>query len=449
MRPKILLPLLVVLCGGLASAQPAWYEAYSQQTGLILSICLTDSTPTLYSPLQSASPIAAKKHTWRGDTLRFDCTSIGFKATMNFADSSLYWRQGVLRETVTFHRADSLFVLQRPQTPSEPYAFVQREVEADYVDPHGDSVHLAGTLALPRGEGPFPALLLVNGSGQQNRDSEIMRHRPFLVLADYLAQHGIATLRYDDRGVGGSTGPTEGLTTLLSAADAEQMFQQLLATAEVDGHRAGILGHSEGGLIACIVAARRADVSCLVMLAGQGVSGREVMLSQNRALFEVQGISPQLVSTRLRCLDSLFSLPDTASLSTYQSVIQTYTGTLSPAQQDSIALSRRQAYALRQQLSSPWMQTFLRLDPSEYLPRTSCPILALNGDLDLQVLAADNLPRIQQLAGSRATTRLLPGLNHLFQQAQTGLPSEYVFIAQTIDLAVLALVADFVLAIGK
>ncbi len=368
----------LLMCVGL-TAHAQWWTGWSQQTGLALCIHQTDNSFELYSPLQTSDPIPVSKWSLRNDTLRLECSSIGFKATLTKRDSSWTgtWRQGLLKESITFHPADTLYQLRRPQTPQPPYRFNEETITADYTDSQGNAVHLEGTLSYPKGAGPYPTLVLVSGSGQQNRDEEIFFHKPFLVLADYLASRGIAVLRYDDRGVGASTGPLDSADTYLFAEDAEAMFNALRNNPHVDTNRLGIGGHSEGGAIAPMVAARNKDVKFVVMLAGQGCTGLEVLMQQNEALYHVKGVSDSLVAVRTRCMRELFGLPKESSVKDYQAVILRHTSGLSKEQIDSIDLKKGTAYALKQQLGTRWMQTFLHLDPAEYLPKVKCKILAL------------------------------------------------------------------------
>ena len=298
--------------------------------------------------------------------------------------------------------------------------------------------------------------MLVSGSGQQNRDEELFHHRPFLVLADYLAAHGIATFRYDDRGVGASTGPLDSATTLTFAEDAEALFNALKRHPAVDTRLLGIGGHSEGAAIAPIIAARNKDVKYVVMLAGQGCSGLDVMVQQNEALFRSRGVSPRLSALRAACMREIFEAYTTTppshsatqspshSTKDLQAIILRHTDGLTKEEIDSIELKKGMAYAIKQQLDLPWMQTFLALDPASYFPKVHCPLLALGGDRDCQVLAEPNLQRIKQLC-PQAETHTLPGLNHLFQHCTTGTPDEYIQIEETFAPEALRHILDFLL----
>lgn len=439
------LTILILLCLGM-TAQAQWYNGQSQKTGLVLSLHLTDTAVTLYSPLQSADPIPVSTWNLDGDRLALDCKNIGLKMELTRRDSTLvgYWKQGFLKEDITFFPADTLFSLKRPQTPQPPYQFEEQTVSTDYTDSQGNPVHLEGTLTYSRaGSGCYPTLVLVSGSGQQNRDEELFQHRPFLVLADYLARHGIAVLRYDDRGVGASTGPLDSADTRLFAEDAEAMLRALKGNPHVDPARLGIGGHSEGGAIAPMVAARNKDVKYVVMLAGQGHTGLDVMLQQNEALYRAAGLSDRLLAVRLAAMRELLAMPAGRKQKDYKAVIDRHTAGLTKAEVDSIGLGRGSAAAMKQQLESRWMQSFLTLDPAEYLPKVRVPVLALNGTKDCQVVARPNLQRIKTLC-LQADCRELPGLNHLFQHCTTGGTDEYLLIEETFAPEAMRHISDFI-----
>lgn len=439
--------IIMMLCVGL-TAHAQWYTGMSQKTGLVLCIHLSDAEARLYSPLQTQEPIPVSTWSLRGDTLRMECKSIGFKTVLARHGDGWqgYWKQGIMKEDIVFSPADTLFSLRRPQTPVAPYRFAEETVTADYTDSQGNAVHLEGTLTYPKGEGRYPCVVMVSGSGQQNRDEEIMQHKPFLVLADYLASRGIAMLRYDDRGVGGSTGVIDSADTRLFSEDAEAMLRAVKGNRHVDNRRLGMGGHSEGGAIAPLVAARNSDVRFVVMLAGQGCTGTEVMVQQNEALFRSRGVSERLCKVRGACMRELFALPQSSTVKDYQAVILRHAEGLGKAEADSIELKKGMAYAIRQQLGSRWMQSFLGLDPAEYLPRVKCPVLALNGTKDCQVLAEPNMRRIKELCPS-ADCRAVEGLNHLFQHCSTGDAAEYMLIEETFAPEAMQAVADWILGL--
>ena len=393
------------------------------------------------------------------DEVSFQDSQLQLK--MNAMDASY---SGTLKDSViegTFTQRGMTFPLNlakaekndqqkaRPQDPQPPFDYQIEEVT--FVNPKEGNT-LAGTLTIPEGEGPFPAMVLVSGSGQQNRDEELLGHKPFLVLSDYLARHGIAVLRYDDRGVGGSKGEVENATTLDFADDAEAAFNLLRKQKRIDTRHVGIIGHSEGGLIAPIVASRNGKVNFVVLLAGQGTTGADILLQQNERIYQLDSVPQPLIDRRLELLRSLYAVMDTLPVDNYQpftiALCDKYSEGLTADQRKSIGLRRGDAIGLATQMALPWMRTFVKLDNSSYLSRLRCPILAVNGDKDCQVLPV-NLQAISDATQGRADIRLMPGLNHLMQHCRTGAPSEYMLIDETMAPEVLQTVADWILQVSK
>jgi len=268
-------------------------------------------------------------------------------------------------------------------------------------------------------------------------------------LANYLASRGIASVRYDDRGVGQSTGPLDSADTRLFAEDAEAILSAVMKDKRVDRRQVGLLGHSEGGAIAAMVAARNRDVAFVVMMAGAGCAGKDILLQQNEAIYAAAGVADSLVAVRTACMREAFDMPPGSSQKDYKALIDRHTVSLDKEQKESIGLGRGAASALRQQIENRWMRTFLVLDPAEYLTRLRCPLLALNGSRDCQVVAAPNLDRIREVTKHRAQCYELQGLNHLFQHCTTGAPDEYVKIEETMAPEAMAAVAEWVLSLRK
>lgn len=407
--------------------------------------------PVLYSVFQGNAAIHPTSWSFLGDTLVFRNKDISLKITAVYNHSTNTFdgtfKQFVTAEKITFSPTEGPFKANRPQTPQPPYSFDEEEVTVTSKD---GRTTLSGTLTLPRKEGRFPAVVLVSGSGQQNRDEELFQHKPFLVIADYFARRGIAVLRYDDRGVGRSTGDATKATTLDFARDAEAMFSFLRHHKRIDRKRVGIVGHSEGALIAQIVAAQCRKVSFIAFLGGQGCSGQEVLLQQNQRMFELQGVPDSLIDRRLACMREFFAVADTIGpkgklIPTLQEVISHNCPTLSQSQLQTVGLDKKSLLGWSQQLQMPWFKTFLKLDAAQYLPHVKCPILALGGEKDVQVPANENLAMIKQLSKGRADVRSFPSLNHLFQHCTTGLPDEYPTIEETFSPEVLKLMADWIL----
>jgi uncharacterized protein len=325
----------------------------------------------------------------------------------------------------------------RPQNPVKPYPY--REQEVTYINKAAGNT-LAATITIPPGKGPFPAVLLIAGSGPHDRDESLLGHKPFLVLADYLTRKGIVVLRADKRGVGKSTGEYAKATTADFATDAEAGVAYLKSRPEVDHRKTGLIGHSEGAIIAPMAAVADRDVAFIVMMAGSGVPGDQIIVEQGRLIAIAGGESKEKADE--------------------DAVKQRETLTLVETEKDRAALESLLGAKLATEgvpdagisaqikaLTSPWFRFFLTYDPAAALRKLTIPVLDLNGSLDLQVPPAQNLPAIRTaLAGNkRAEVDELPGLNHLFQTAKTGSPAEYGQIEETISPVALDKIASWIL----
>lgn len=306
-------------------------------------------------------------------------------------------------------------------------------------------VNLAGTFSVPDGKGPFPAVVLIAGSGPENRDEEVMGHKVFLVLADALNRAGIAVLRYDKRGIAGSSGDARTATTQDYIGDAEAAVAWLKAQPEVALKHIGVIGHSEGGLIAPAVAVADPSVAFVVMLAGPGVRGDALLTTQTAAIGKASGMSDAQLAAGRQINTTLYAAvlsaatPEAAKANV-QAALQPYVA--------SGELSADRAALITTQTSLPWMVSFLRYDPAPVLQKLRVPVLAINGGRDLQVDAQQNLPAIKAaLANDKDVTTLeLPGLNHLLQKADTGSLAEYAQIEETIDPVALKAITAWVVA---
>ena len=346
--------------------------------------------------------------------------------------------------------ADAQMVVRRPPEPQRPFPYREEEVAVQSVP----GVRLAGTLTLPPGDGPHPAVLLVSGSGPQDRDETLLGHRPFLVLSDYLTRRGIAVLRLDDRGTASSSGEFRTATSDDFARDAEAAVRWLRARPEVADDRVGIVGHSEGGLIAPLVASRMREVAFVVLLAGPGIPSAELLVMQGALISRAGGDpEPEIERTsafQRQMFAAIAATADSAALrDSLQAIGRRFQASLTPEERASPDASDATLAAAINTLISPWYRWFLRYDPAPALRATRVPVLAINGALDLQVPADENLAGIQRAlaaGGNRdATVEKLPGLNHLFQTARTGAPSEYAEIEETFSPAALQRVGDWII----
>ena len=331
--------------------------------------------------------------------------------------------------------------LKRPQTPKPPFDYDSEDfkVQASSIDfKYSNDVVLAGTLTVPTGNGPFPTVILTSGSGPQDRDETIFEHRPFLVIADYLTKKGFAVVRYDDRGIGESKGSFIDATTADLADDLEVVFEWAKKDPKIDSKKIVLVGHSEGGIIGPIVASRNADVAGVVLLAGTGVPGREIVLNQTREIAAVAGLPENVLDLQ----DKLLRLVINRSKEGLP-MDEDFLGSLNDVFAD-LSEEQRLEFGLNDvatktilTFESKWMKYFLEFNPAITLSKTRCPVLSLIGGNDLQVDFRLNMPAIKlamdEGRNQDFTQVLLPGLNHLFQKCETGSPSNYVTIEQTLD----------------
>jgi hypothetical protein len=329
---------------------------------------------------------------------------------------------------------------RRPQTPVKPYPY--REELVSY--PGGTAtVRLAATLTLPQGKGPFPAVVLIAGSGPNARDEQVLGHALFLVLADHLTRQGIAVLRFDKRGVGQSSGDYASATSTDFAADAEAGVAYLRTRPEIDARRLGLIGHSEGGVIAPMVAAGDRGIAFLVLMAGPGVPGDQIIMAQSKAIAAASGAPTAAMEAgealERRFLDAVMAAKDQASAEAAIRTVLKGAGVPDAAVEIQVKAA-----------ASPWYRFYLAYDPAPALRRLRIPVLALIGSKDLQVPAEQNLPALRAAlaADPQAEAAEMPGLNHLFQEARTGSPAEYGQIEQTLSPAALDRIAGWILANG-
>lgn len=338
----------------------------------------------------------------------------------------------------------------RPQEPKPPFPY--REEEVSY---SSGEVMLAGTLTLPPENGLFPAVLLITGSGAQDRNELIFGHKPFLLIADFLTRAGIAVLRVDDRGVGGSTLGSSPATTADLVQDVLRGVRLLREHPGIDPEKVGLIGHSEGGLIAPMAAAESNEVVFIVMLAGTGVPGMEILLEQTMLITKAAGATQEQLEAQWEAqrhalslvaagADSVEIREAVANLIAIQQARQPEGGRLEGETLDDVITGETR------KVLQPWFRYFLTLDPRTALRSVKVPVLALNGELDLQVPPYQNLPEIEkalkEAGNTDVTIREFPGLNHLFQTTTTGSPAEYAGIEETMSPEVLETIRDWILA---
>jgi dienelactone hydrolase len=376
-------------------------------------------------PEQGARGLLADSVKMDGLTLKVKFLQFGIEYQGMMALNSIIgkFRQSGMEFPLTLVRGEREKAV-RPQTPQPPYPYRSEEV-AFRNEKAGIELH--GTLTEPEGQGPFPAVVLITGSGTENRDEELMDHKPFLVIADYYARHGIAVLRFDDRGWDEATREIAAKSTTEDlSCDYESAFDFLKGRPEIDNGRIGLEGHSEGGIIVFMIAARRPDVAFVVSLAGTSVKGGEILASQKVAVLKAAGAPDEVVRQTEREQEEVNA---------------------------KIYASKEIPADIPEDYKSPWIYYFIRHDPAPDIRATKCPALLVSGTKDLQVLQDVNMPVFRTIAEDKATgqaggtleIRSMEGLNHLFQHCTTGAPSEYYGITETISPEVLKLTSDWIL----
>jgi len=413
---------------------------------------------TLDVPAQGAMAVPMGELSFAADSLRIRAPALGasFEGVRTAPDTvEGEWSQGGAVLPLTLVRqAEEASGPARPQHPVPPFPYEVEEVR--FPNPEA-GIELAGTLTLPPGEGPWPAVVLISGSGPQDRDETVFGHKPFAVLADHLTRRGIGVLRYDDRGVGESGGSFPTATSKDFASDARAALAYLYGREEVSSDAVGLVGHSEGGLVAPIVAAGSDRVDFLVLLAAPGVPGLDVLREQSKLMARAAGAPESRIEMNRafleRAADVVATVPAEGRADSVRAVLTRALGAVEEEELAAMGLAdpgTRDAFVGQQaeQLASPWMAFFLEHDPRPVLREVSVPVLALNGALDLQVSAEQNLPEIRRAlvegGNERVTAEAIPGLNHLFQPASTGAVTEYASIEVTISEQVLERISSWI-----
>jgi pimeloyl-ACP methyl ester carboxylesterase len=412
------------------------------QLRLVFHIDLTETgySATMDSPDQGAKGIPVTSTEFENAVIKLSVANLkveyegtlsdGGIITGTFKQNGVSFPLNLLREEIETEK------LVRPQEPVKPYPYYEEEV---FFENKEDSVILAGTLTLPKKDGNFPAAVLISGSGAQNRDEELMGHKPFLVLSDFLTRNGFAVLRFDDRGTAASTGNIRTATTFDFSKDVEAGVKYLQTRKEINRKRIGLIGHSEGGVIAPMLAARNRDIAFIILLAGTGIPGDQLLLMQEELVAKASGVSDsewQKIKPINRAIyDMIIRSTNQEQLKTDMTVYMKQTIKDNPDVKPEKMSEDDFIQQLMRQVTSPWVQYFLRYDPVPALEKVKCPVLAINGEKDVQVPAKVNLEAIKAAltrgGNKQFTTKEIPGLNHLFQECETGFPAEYATIEQT------------------
>jgi|WetSurMetagenome_2_1015567.scaffolds.fasta_scaffold54298_2 uncharacterized protein len=362
------------------------------------------------------------------------------------------WTQRGASFTVNLKKLNAPFSVNRPQEPKPPFSYTSEDV---IFTNNIFNIKLAGTLTIPAGKGPFKAVILITGSGAQNRNEELMGHKPFLVIADFLSRNGIAVLRYDDRGVGKSQGNYAAATSADLATDAQAALNFLRNNPKILQKGIGLMGHSEGGLIAPIVASSDPGVGFIVSLAGPGVTGQQIIIRQSQDIGRISGVKESDIKESAETNKKLFAVlrkekdnnkAELKILSLYKEIMEK-----KKTSKEDMEKAVNQLKMTFSANTYTWLRYFIMTNPATFWKGVDCPVLALNGEKDLQVAARENLTAIEKAlksSGNKSVkTMIMPGLNHLFQHCKSGLPSEYGNIEETFSPEALKIISDWILAL--
>jgi alpha/beta superfamily hydrolase len=418
------------------------------QLRVVFNITKTENgyASTMDSPDQGAKGIPVPTTSFENSVLKLSIPSIAVAYEGILKDNAIVGNFSQGGQSLVLNLSSGMIekkVDVRPQEPQKPYPYYTEEVTFENKI---DKNVLAGTLSLPSKEGKFPVVILITGSGPENRDEELFGHKPFLVLADYLTKKGIAVLRFDDRGVGKSTGDFKTATTSDFAKDVQAGVDYLKTRKEIDKNQIGLIGHSEGGVIAPIVVGNSKDVDFIVLLAGTGIRGDKLMLLQKEKIERQMGVPENEIQKGQEIFKGAYDIILASSVNdnTLNTKINSYLKL-----QFGDKMNEQQINAVTSQITSPWMVYFLKFDPASALEKVKCPVLAINGDKDVQVPADVNLDAIKKslakAGNSKTTTKILPNLNHMFQECKTGLPDEYGTIEQTFSPIALDEISKWIL----
>jgi fermentation-respiration switch protein FrsA (DUF1100 family) len=436
-------------------------KVQGMQLRVVFNISKTETgySCTMDSPDQGAKGIPVSSTSFQNSNLKIEMSTLQIAyegvlgsdgiVTGNFKQSGMSFPMNLSRQEIEKEK------VLRPQEPVKPYAYYSEDLNFENKKA---GITLAGTLTLPKKEGVYPVVVLISGSGPQNRDEELMGHKPFLVLADYLTKNGIAVLRYDDRGTALSKGNFKTATSMDFATDAEAAIDYLKTRKEINPKKIGLIGHSEGGLIAPTIASQSKDVAFIVLLAGPGMPGDQLLLLQQKLIGKAAGMSNEdLQKSELSNKKAFEIVKKSTSIEQLKiDLTQALNQNLKENPDTKIPNGMsNDAYVKLQvdQIAYPWMSYFIKYDPAPALEKVKCPVLALNGEKDLQVSPKENLDAIRKAiekgGNKKGTFKELPGLNHLFQECETGAPGEYATIEQTFSPKALAEILDWTKRITK
>lgn len=416
-------------------------------------------TATMDSPDQKAFGIPVESATFKSNKLQLEMPNfkISYHGVPN-ADFSVIegtFIQGGMQFPLKLSKKQIEKIKpNRPQTPKAPFLYEEEEV---VFENKIDNIQLAGTLTLPKSKSKFPVVILISGSGPQDRNETLFDHQPFAVLADDLTKNGIAVLRFDDRGVGKSKGSFENSTTADFANDVRAAVEYLKTRKDINHKRIGLVGHSEGGMIAPMVANGNKDISFIVLMAGPGTMIDELLIDQSAQLARLSGMDNAVIEANSEMQKEIYRLIKNNKSDNHDLLnneLRTFLKKAFSSLPESMKPSTDEELnaaidAQIQAVDSKWFQYFIKYNPNEILSKVKCPVLAINGSLDFQVPAKSNLKAIENalITAKNKDYKIveIPKLNHLFQEANTGAFEEYNKIEQTISPIALQTIKDWIL----
>lgn len=424
----------------------------TQELPIVFNISENDGvlSSTMDSPSQGAMGLATDSTTFVGNTLTIDMSKFGINYVGTFDGTSIV---GTFMQGGTPISLDltpgKYEVASKLQEPKEPYPYLSEEVV--FNNEKAENIKLSGTLTIPANAENPPVAILITGSGPQNRNQELLGHKPFLVLSDHLTRMGIAVLRYDDRGTAQSEGEYANATTFDFASDVEAAMIYLKTRNDVlDINKIGLIGHSEGGLIAPIVASKNKEIAFCVLLAAPGISGKQILMTQTRKAMELGGVSPEDIEINEKFSSQIYDIcEDYKGEESKKEIIAIFTEMKnSSSEMLKTQLTEEVIQQQVQLITSPWMRTFIQIEPKEYLSKVNCPVLAINGEKDFQVVPQVNLEGIKSALKSNnnldVTINEVKDLNHLFQTSETGSFTEYASNEETFSPIVLEIITDWI-----
>lgn len=462
---KNFLTFILMLCCVSAYAQPTiawegyWVGELKSPNGEKLKVGFdikhqSDDTwaTTLDVPDQFIRQLVGTGTTIEGATIKIDFKLFGAKYIGTYDPETQtiqgQWEQGVLI-VLDLVKGERLGVSTRPQTPQAPYPYSSEEVT--FFNKKA-KINLAGTLTYPKDGTGFPAIVLISGSGPQDRDETIFDHRPFAVIADYLTRRGFAVLRYDDRGAGKSEGTFRASTTEDFVGDASAAVDFLKKRPQINVQKIGLIGHSEGGIIAPKLATQRKDIAFIVLLAGVGIPMEDIIIEQNKEVLHSIGLQVDMIERVLAITKQAFKIirEDKKAKLTFAEFYKKFETTFAEfSQEDKLMLGLTESnwQAQYDMINSAWFRNAITIDPATYLGKVKCPVLAINGDKDIQVEATTNLNRIAELLekgkNDNFTCTIIPNANHLFQICSKCTLAEYGELTETFSPIALDVVGEW------